>query len=67
MVYIGKSEAMANEIEKNIKANCIDFISLLSEGDRVRLFTDKYKFVSFNDDHIAKKDAIFLGKKCVKI
>lgn len=64
MVPISKSAIIANKIEKNIfQSNYIDLISLLSEGDKIRLFTDEHRFISFDTDHITKEGAIYLGKK----
>lgn len=64
MVEINKSNLCADQIEKKIfDDKYISLLDLLRDGDKIRLFTNDHKFISFDTEHITKDGAVFLGKK----
>lgn len=67
MVDINKSSIDADKIESDIFADkYISLLNLFRIGNKVRLFTDNHRFISFDTDHITKDGAIYLGKEVLK-
>ncbi len=67
MVDINKSNIYADEIESKVFSDkYISLLNLFRYGDRVRLFTDNHRFISFDTNHITKDGAIYLGKEVLR-
>ena len=67
LVQLNESNIIANKIEGSVFGDrYIDLLSLFRVGDKVRIFTENHKFISFDTDHITKDGAIYLGKKVLK-
>ena len=66
MVDINKSNIVANNIESKIFGDkYIDILSLFRVGDKVRMFTDEHRFMSFDTDHITMDGARYLGEAVI--
>lgn len=64
MVKINPSNILADKIESEVFSDrYISLLSLLKNGNKIRVFTEKHQFISFDTEHTTKAGAIYLGEK----
>lgn len=63
MVDINESNIYADKIEREVFSDkYISLLDLYRVGNKVRLFTNDHRFISFDTNHITKDGAVYLGE-----